>query len=301
MNAIPRGLLSSAVAAARVRTARFQKAVAVLTIGVPFAGTLAAAALALAGTLPSFLTLTLTAALYVVTVLGVTVGYHRLFTHCAFDAPAPVRGALAIAGSMAAQGPLLFWVAQHRAHHQFSDREGDPHSPVRESLWHAHVGWMLDESPADLGRYAADLLRDRPSSWANQSYFIWLFAGLLVPGVVVGIFEGSFAAGALGALWAGLVRIFLVHHATWAVNSICHRFGTRPHETRDGSTNHWLVALLSLGEGWHNNHHAFPTSARHGLGAWQVDPSWWTIRLLSCAGLATRVRTPQSRSQGGGA
>jgi len=188
---------------------------------------------------------------------------------------------------MAAQGPLVFWVAEHRAHHQFSDREGDPHSPDLEGLWHAHVGWMLDAAPPDLGRYAIDLLRDRLAMGMNQTYFAWVALGILLPGAITGLVEGSWAAAASGVLWGGLVRIFLVHHATWAVNSICHRFGSRPHATRDGSTNHWLVALFSLGEGWHNNHHAFPTSARHGLKTFELDPSWWTIRLLSATGLAT--------------
>jgi len=122
--------------------------------------------------------------------------------------------------------------------------------------------------------------------------------GLLLPGAIAGLVEHSWTAAALGVLWGGFVRIFLVHHATWAVNSVCHRFGSRPHKTRDGSTNHWLVALFSLGEGWHNNHHAFPTSARHGLRAWELDPSWWTIRLLSLVGLATRVREPKPSGDG---
>jgi stearoyl-CoA desaturase (delta-9 desaturase) len=288
-----------AVEAARLRAGRAQRLVAILTIVVPSVGTLLAIGLLPWLGLPPASVFIATAVMYVATVLGVTVGYHRHFTHRAFDAPAPVRTTLGVLGSMAAQGPLLFWVAEHRAHHQFADREGDPHSPVTDSLWHAHVGWMLDESPADLGRYAVDLLRDRPSLWINQTYFAWVIAGVLAPAALVGLAEGSLAAAAMGALWAGLVRIFLVHHATWAVNSICHRFGKRPHPTRDGSTNHWLVAFFSLGEGWHNNHHAFPASARHGLGAWQLDPSWWTIRLLSAAGLATQVRTPGPKAQGG--
>jgi len=297
MNGSPGVALPLSIETARQRTARLQRLVAFLTIAVPSSGMAAALALFVIHGAPSRTVLGATAILYVFTVLGVTVGYHRHFTHGAFGAPAPVRAVLAAAGSMAAQGPLIFWVAEHRAHHQFSDREGDPHSPALDGLWHAHVGWMLDASPPDLGRYAIDLLRDRLALWMNQAYFAWVALGILLPGAIAGLVEGSWAAAGEGVLWGGLVRIFLVHHATWAVNSICHRFGSRPHPTRDGSTNNGLVAVFSLGEGWHNNHHAFPTSARHGLRTFELDPSWWTIRLLSALGLATlrETRSPHER------
>jgi stearoyl-CoA desaturase (delta-9 desaturase) len=238
-----------------------------------------------------------TGSLYAMTVIGITVGYHRHFTHRAFDAPSAVRVGLAVLGSMAAQGPLLFWVASHRVHHQFSDRAEDPHSPVASSLWHAHVGWMLDESTPDLGRYALDLLRDRLAMRMHASYAIWMAVGVALPAVACGIVDHSAASAALGALWGGLVRIFLAHHVTWSVNSICHRWGARPNATRDQSRNNWLVALFAFGEGWHNNHHALPTSARHGFGTWQPDASWWTIRALSTLGLAYDVKLPANRKE----
>ncbi len=285
--------LPFAIEPVRRRADRLQRLVALVTVLVPSMGMFAAVALLVAVGPPPRAVLVVAAFFYVATVLGVTVGYHRHFTHGAFESPGPVRAVLAALGSMAAQGPLIFWVAEHRAHHQFSDRGGDPHSPAQGGLWHAHVGWMLNGAPPDLGRYAIDLLRDRLAIAMNQSYFVWVALGLALPGLIAGLLEHSWTAAVLGALWGGLVRIFLVHHATWAVNSICHRFGARPHQTRDGSTNHWLVALFSLGEGWHNNHHAFPTSARHGLRTWELDPSWWAIRLLSRVGLATALREPK--------
>lgn len=244
------------------------------------------------------------AAMYVVTVAGITLGYHRLFTHKSFKCGPALRAALGIAGSMASQGPLFFWVACHRRHHQHSDEDGDPHSPhthgggVRGVLlgcWHAHVGWMLVHKPENYFRLVNDLVRDPVIMAVHRFYFLWVFAGLVLPGVATAWAAGDAAAFWPGVLWGGLVRMFVVHHVTWSVNSVCHLFGSKPFPTQDESRNNALVALLTLGEGWHNNHHAFPSSARHGLRRWQIDPSYLALRVLATARLVWELRAPSER------
>lgn len=240
------------------------------------------------------------AVMYLLTMLGITVGFHRLATHRSFQTVRPVRELLLVLGSMAAQGPPLFWVAAHRRHHQSSDEVGDPHSPHAprpklRGFIHAHVGWMLDYSGDDLARYARDLLSDRRLLALNQHYPLWVLLGLALPGLIGGLIEGTTLAVAEGVLLGGSVRIFAVHHATWAVNSVCHTWGSRSYRTGDQSRNSLLVAVLTLGEGWHNNHHAFPTSARHGLEWWQLDPSYAVIKVLGVFGLASGIRVPSQR------
>jgi stearoyl-CoA desaturase (delta-9 desaturase) len=238
---------------------------------------------------------------YVLTAIGITVGYHRLFTHRSFEAPAPVRVTLAILGSMAVEGPLFKWVGTHRRHHQVSDHDGDPHSPhghgrgmlgVLAGLWHAHVGWIFSPDPPELNRYVGDLRRDRALRVINALFPAWVAAGLLIPALLGGLLTKSWSGALLGFLWGGLGRVFLVHHVTWSINSVCHVWGGRPFRTGDESRNNLLFGVLGLGEGWHNNHHAFPTSARHGLRWWQIDASYYLIKAMSWVGLARKIRVP---------
>jgi stearoyl-CoA desaturase (delta-9 desaturase) len=236
-------------------------------------------------------------------VIGIEVGFHRHFSHAAFRAPRPVRYALAIAGSLAVQGPVIFWVAIHRRHHRFSDRPGDPHSPhlhgggvvgTAWGLFHAHVGWLFQPEDTDWRLYVPDLLRDRSVFDANLRYGYWVLLGLAIPAVAGGLLHHSWSGAGQGFLWGGLVRIFLAQHVTWSVNSICHWAGSQSFATRDRSTNNLWLALISAGGSWHHNHHAFPHSARTALRWWQIDPSWWFIRCLGAAGFATNVRLPST-------
>jgi len=243
------------------------------------------------------LDLALLAGMYLATALGITVGYHRLLTHRAFATPRPVRCGFAILGSMAVQGPVLDWVADHRKHHAFTDREGDPHSPhTHESWWrgllYAHMGWLLDTNgQASKRQFARDLLTDAGMRRINRLFPLWALVGLLVPFALGWAISGELAGGLTGLLWGGLVRVFLVHHITWSINSVCHVFGTRRFETPDHSTNVAWLALPSLGESWHHNHHAFPRSAHHGLRRWELDPSGLLIAALARLGLAREVVT----------
>jgi stearoyl-CoA desaturase (Delta-9 desaturase) len=238
--------------------------------------------------------------LYVLTGLGVTVGFHRLLTHRSFQARPAVRAVLAALGSAAIEGPVISWAADHRKHHAFSDRPGDPHSPhvdhgggwlgAVRGLVHAHVGWLFRHDQRALRtRYAPDLLADPVIRFVDRTFLVWAIGGLAVSfglGVAIG---DSVAAGLTALLWGGVVRLFVLHHVTYSINSICHVFGRRAFATADESRNVFWLALPSLGEAWHNNHHAFPTSARHGLGRWQLDPSALVIRGLEAFGLAWDV------------
>ncbi|HEX3657993.1 MAG TPA: acyl-CoA desaturase [Pirellulales bacterium] len=245
--------------------------------------------------------------MYVATVLGVEVGLHRHFSHRAFQTFPWMRAGLGVFGSMAAQGPVLFWASVHRRHHAYSDREGDPHSPRAQGagwrgrlrgLWHGHLGWLFQFEVTDLAAYAPDLLRDRLVFNLSYLYPIWVLLGLLLPAVLGGVISGSWVGAATGCLWGGLVRVFLVHHATWSVNSLCHTFGSRPFRTRDQSTNNPWLMLSSLGGSWHNNHHAFPHAALNSLRWWQLDPSGWLIQLLRAVGLVWDVRVADWRPSG---
>ncbi len=237
---------------------------------------------------------------YTVTGFGVTVGYHRLFTHRSFNTARPVRVLLAVLGSMAVEGPVDEWVATHRKHHRFSDRPGDPHSPhvdhapgwrgTLHGLAHAHVGWMLrGKEMANPERYATDVLADRDLRFISRTFPLWVAVGLAIPFGLGFALTGTVAGGLTGLLWGGAVRIFLLHHVTFSINSLCHFVGRRPFVTSDESRNVAWLAPLAFGEAWHNNHHAFPTSARHGLGRWQMDPAAWLISMLERAHLAWDV------------
>jgi stearoyl-CoA desaturase (delta-9 desaturase) len=270
---------------------------------VPFIACIAAVALAWGG-LVTALDLAILAVMYALAGFGVTVGYHRLLTHRAFDAPPAVRAVLAALGSMGVQGAVIRWVADHRKHHTFADEEGDPHSPhlrgregwrgVVRGMWHAHTGWLFEDGErAPARRYARDLLADPVIRFVDRWFPGWVALGFVLPFAAGwALSGGELAAGLTALLWGGLVRVFLLHHATWSVNSVCHMYGSRPFATGDESRNNWAVALVTLGEGWHHNHHAFPTSARHGLRLRQVDLSYALIRALEALGLARNVRRP---------
>jgi stearoyl-CoA desaturase (Delta-9 desaturase) len=218
--------------------------------------------------------------LYVPISLGITIGFHRYLTHRGFRAHPAVKALLLILGSMALEGSAISWAANHRKHHALADQEGDPHSPA-DGFWHAHMGWLFEGQAADQWTYARDLRQDRMVMVISRLFPLWALLSLLIP---------FWIGGWQGLIWGGLVRIFLTHHVTWSVNSVCHTFGSRPYETKDRSRNQWLVGLLALGEGWHNNHHAFPRSALHGLRWWQFDLSGYTIRLLERVRLIADVQ-----------
>jgi len=272
---------------------------------VPPAG-LATAMLLLWGTAIDAVSLTLFFAMSLVTAMGVTVGYHRLCTHRSFRTSATLRYMFAAAGSMAVQGPVITWCAEHRRHHLHSDGKDDPHSPhmaehgswgdgfgaMLRGAYHAHIGWLFAPRSRGLGRYSKDLRRDPVLVAADRHFRFWVVAGLVLPALIGGLVTLSLYGALLGFLWGGLVRVLAVHHVTWSVNSVCHLWGSRPFDSGDESRNNAIVGLLGFGEGWHNNHHAFPASARHGLRWWELDASYWLICALRAVGLATDVRVP---------
>jgi stearoyl-CoA desaturase (delta-9 desaturase) len=240
------------------------------------------------------------ALMYVLTGLGITVGFHRLLTHRSFKTTTWVRAVLAILGSVAIEGPVISWVADHRKHHAFSDKPGDPHSPhvdhghglrgALRGLLHAHVGWLfIHTHRGRKSRYAPDLLADPVIVWVDRTFVLWVVAGFVVPFGLGALIGQSWHAGLTGMLWGGLVRILVLHHVTYSINSLCHFFGRRPFATGDESRNLAWLAPLSFGEAWHNGHHAFPTSARHGLGRGELDISAGVIGLLERLGLAWDV------------
>jgi stearoyl-CoA desaturase (delta-9 desaturase) len=232
---------------------------------------------------------------YALCAVGVTVGFHRHFTHRSFKAKPWVRGALAIFGSAAIEGPIISWVADHRKHHAFSDKEGDPHSPHGHAgplrgLLHAHVGWLfIHTQRANRERYTPDLLKDPFIAYVDRTFLLWVLAGLAFPFGLGWLIGGSIDTALTGLLWGGLVRMLVLHHVTYSINSLCHFFGRRRFDVDDESRNLAWLSLFSLGESWHHNHHAFPTSAHHGLRWWEIDVSSLVIRGLRRAGLAWDV------------
>jgi stearoyl-CoA desaturase (delta-9 desaturase) len=240
------------------------------------------------------------AGFYVLTCLGVTLGYHRLFTHRAFESSRVFRALIAVLGSMAVEGSVITWVADHRKHHAFTDREGDPHSPQLagpgfwggiKGLWHAHVGWLFETvGTADRERFAPDLLKDRSLRVIDKTFGLWVTVSLAIP-FAIGWIVGGFWTGVTCLLWGGFVRVFLLHHVTWSINSVCHFFGRKRFDVDDESRNVFWLAPLSMGEAWHHNHHAFPTSAWHGLRRWEklADPTGLVITLLEKLGVVWNV------------
>jgi stearoyl-CoA desaturase (Delta-9 desaturase) len=290
---------------------RLERNVNITAVVVPFLGVIAAGAL-LWNRFLGWREVAIFAVMYALTAIGVTVGFHRLLTHRAFQTRPWLKYTLAVLGSMSLQGPVIDWVADHRKHHTFTDEEGDPHSPhagqgaglsgMMHGLWHAHVGWLFEtHGQASSKRFAPDLVQDAAMRRINRA-FPWIaLASLGLPfllGLALG--AGALTAALSALLWAGLVRIFLVHHVTWSINSICHFFGRKRFDTGDESTNVFWLALPSLGEAWHHNHHAFPQSAFHGLRWYELDPSGWLILGLAKVGLAwdvVRVTPEKARAK----
>jgi stearoyl-CoA desaturase (delta-9 desaturase) len=266
---------------------------------LPFAGLVAAIALLWETAWVGPSDLVIMAVMYVLTAYGVTLGFHRLLTHRSFATHKPVEYGLAVLGSMAVQGPVMSWVADHRKHHAHTDAEGDPHSPhghggglrgALKGLYYAHIGWLFDragQAPHD--RYARDLFEDPGMQRIHRLFPLLVLLGLAIPFGLGYAIDGHLAGALTAALWGGAVRIFLLHHVTWAINSVCHFFGTRRFAVEDHSTNVFWLSLLSLGESWHHNHHAFPRSAVHGLRWYEVDPTGWAVRALRRLKLAWNV------------
>jgi stearoyl-CoA desaturase (Delta-9 desaturase) len=240
---------------------------------------------------------------YYVSGLGVTVGYHRLFTHGSFKANRALRIACALAGELAVEGPVIRWVADHRRHHAFSDKDGDPHSPWRygettsallKGIAWAHLGWLFDELHTNREKYAPDLMSDRDIRLVERLFPVMVLVSVFGPAAISFGIHGTWQSALSAFFWASLVRIFLLHHVTWSINSICHTIGERPFSARDKSTNFWPLAILSFGESWHNMHHADPTAARHGVLRGQLDTSARLIWLFEKVGWATDVRWPRA-------
>ena len=292
---IPRIVISGA----SFRAAQLLHAVGIVV--VPLIGTIVALLFAWTNGVGA-IDMALLIAFYTLSILGITVGFHRHFAHRAFATSRGVRFFLGVLGSLAAQGPLTYWVSNHRRHHRFSDREGDPHSPhvagtrlqhgLRGFL-HAHMGWTLDDEVTNTAAFSTDLMRDPLAVVLNRTYYVWVLLGVVLPAVIGGALTASWRGAVSGLLWGGLVRLFVSYHATNSINSLGHLFGSRPFQTRDASRNNALLVLPTLGEGLHNNHHAFPASALFGLTWWHFDLGAWLILALERIGLVWDVRRPQ--------
>ncbi len=290
----------SAGARAHARRSVLHRLVLALFIGVPLAA-LAAAMPVAWGWGISWPDTNIAVAMYAVSGHGITVGFHRYFTHRSFKARRPLRIALAIAGSLALQGPVIRWVADHRKHHRFSDRDGDPHSPWRygqsvrglaRGMAHAHIGWIVDNVHASQPQYAPDLLADRDTVRVARLYPAWVAVSVLLPPLAGGLLAMSWWGALTAFFWATIVRVGLFYHVTWSINSICHVAGRQPFRSRDHAGNVWWLSVLSMGESWHNMHHADPTCARHGALRGQVDSSARVIQALQKLGWAWDVRWP---------
>lgn len=282
------------------RQSRKEQVALAAFIIVPFAALVAAVPVAWGGWL-GWTDVAIAVFMYFLTCGGVTVGYHRYFTHRSFKPNRGVKIALAVIGSMAVQGPLVRWVADHRKHHKFSDRDGDPHSPWKygetigalwKGLWHAHMGWLFDEEQTPQHKYAPDLMKDRDLVKISRTFWVWVLVSLLLPAALGGLLTWSWQGAATAFFWGSLVRVGVLHHVTWSINSICHTIGERPFLSRDKSANVWWLAIPSMGESWHNLHHADPTCARHGVLRGQLDASARIIWLLEKVGWVHDVRWP---------
>ena len=271
-----------------------------LAVAVPLLALIAAVPLAWGWGI-TWIDIGLALGFYFLSGLGVTIGFHRHFTHRSFKANRPLRIGLAIAGSMAFQGDVITWVADHRRHHAYADKEGDPHSPwlfgtsplaVAKGFYHSHIGWLFAKNPTNLDRFAPDLIADRDIARVSRQFPLWTLVSLFAPAVLGGLITMSWWGALTGFFWAGLVRIAMLHHVTWSINSICHMVGSRPFTRRDRSTNVWVLAIASMGESWHNLHHADPTCARHGVGRGQLDMSARLIWFFEKFGWVRDVRWP---------
>jgi stearoyl-CoA desaturase (Delta-9 desaturase) len=270
---------------------------------LPFLGTVAAIVLLFYHPIGA-VEISLAVIMWLLSGLGISVGYHRLFAHASFQAAPSVRAFLAVCGAMAGQGGVISWVAMHRMHHEFADREGDLHSPnlngsgitgTLRGLWHAHFSWMAAHPYPNVAHYAPDLLRDKTLTYISRHYYRWNLLGFVIPAVLCGLLTWSWWGVLTGFLWGGFVRMFVLEHGIWSLNSICHMLGTRRFRTRDESRNNGWLALFIFGEAWHHNHHAFPNSASFGLSWQRLDPGYWFICLLSAMGLAREIRVPSEQ------
>lgn len=282
---------------------RFGIVLVYLFVLIPFAALIAAIP-AVWGWGLSPVDIALCLAFYVPSALGVTVGFHRLFTHGSFKTKPWVRAMLAILGMSSVQGSVVAWVADHRRHHAFADREGDPHSPWRygtgpvalaKGFWYSHMGWLFERDVTNEDRFAPDLLKDRQLMRINRLFPVWTLATFALPAVLGGLLTWSWWGALTAFFWAGLVRVSFLHHVTWSVNSICHMIGERPFKSRDRAANFWPLAIISFGESWHNSHHADPTCARHGVLRGQLDISARVIWFFEKLGWAWKVRWPNER------
>ena len=293
---IPRGTLTTD------RQSTQERVILGAFIALPFLAILAAIPIAWGGWL-GWRDVVIAVLMYLISGHGITVGFHRLFTHRSFKANRGLKISLAVAGSLAIEGPVIRWVADHRKHHKYSDRDGDPHSPWRygetvpalvKGMFYAHMGWMFDIEQTNQRQYAPDLIKD-PDIRAVSRAFPWLVAvSLLLPAVLGGLLSWSWQGALTAFFWGTLVRVGLLHHVTWSINSICHAVGERPFASRDKSGNVWWLAFLSMGESWHNLHHADPTCARHGVLKGQIDSSARLIWLFDKLGWARDVRWPSA-------
>lgn len=283
---------------------KLQRRFALATILIPFIGSIISI-VSLSVLNISRIEIWLLIIMYVLTMVGITVGFHRHFAHSSFKANTYIQIILTILGSMAAQGPLIHWVSNHRRHHQYSDKLGDTHSPHiyqgesktqkfprLRGFWHAQIGWMINSEVTNSALFSKDLLQNSTILKINELYLLWVILGLVIPAVLGGTITVSWIGVLKGFLWGGLVRIFLVHHATWSINSITHLYGKRPFDTKEWSTNNIWLAIPTGGEAWHNNHHAFPNSAKFGLEWWQLDIGYWVINVLEKLGLVWDVKRP---------
>jgi stearoyl-CoA desaturase (delta-9 desaturase) len=285
---------------------KLEKYANLVAVIVPFVAVVAAIAF-LPSTYVGPTDLAILAGMYLVSAFGITIGYHRLLTHRSFEAPRPVRYALAIMGQTAVQGPVVDWVADHRKHHAFTDEDGDPHSPhghggglkgALHGLFHAHVGWLFTtQGQADRRRYARDLMDDHTMKRISKAFLWNALLGLAIPFALGLAITGRLSGGLTALLWGGLIRVFFLHHVTWSINSVCHFFGRRRFAVDDHSTNVFWLALPSLGESWHHNHHAFPRSAKHGLRWWEIDLTGLVIAGMKRLGLARDVVTISPEKQ----
>ena len=293
--------------AAELHMSRGQKITNLLGVTVPFAGFIASIFF-LWGQYVTWRDLVIFAVGYALTTLGISIGFHRLFTHRSYETFKSIRYGLAVLGSMAVQGPVIRWVSDHRKHHSFADREGDPHSPHAgfgpgfrgkiAGLWHAHVGWLFrNVGRAEWTKYAKDLLADRGMVFISRWFGLWVGLSLLLPFIAGWLWGGTIGAGLQALFWGGVIRIFLLHHITWSVNSVCHFVGSRRFRVKDESRNVWWLSWISFGESWHHNHHAFPSSAFHGLKPWELDIGGLVIRLMRRLGLVWKVNVPSREMQ----
>ena len=285
------------------RKTMFEQVTLSLFIVIPFLAVLAAIPIMWAWGLLTWRDATIAIVMYAITGHGVTVGFHRYFTHRAFRAKQWVRVTLAVAGSMAIQGSVIQWVSDHRKHHRFSDREGDPHSPWRygnsvralaKGFMYAHVGWLFDWEKTSEKRYAPELLADKVISRVSRTFPIWVAVSMLIPPLVGGLWSWSWMGALTAFFWGSLVRVALLHHVTFSINSVCHITGRRPFKTRDRSQNVWWLAIPSMGESWHNFHHAEPTSARHGVRFMEIDTSAIVIKAMEKLRWVQDVRWPDA-------